>query len=395
MEVEVEKEEEAETSPWFTHFPTVLLIRIMKLLSKDFSSIRNLSYTSKYLRSFILENIESIYTPHLHLDNFEAVGDVNYGNDIDFKKPVLSLKISNSFEESDIDPPSGTQGFLKSHMFYGQVYLNNPFLRLMNRLSDEMDFSQLKSLELRNNVSVLKPGYLHTKKRVAALDCDEKGQNFRKSLEILKIDINLVNIETIYSKERSLIEERNANLLPGDTIDNFENIIERFAVMHVLTGLDRTLSKLFGGSGGPKHFNVNRMEWVEAKPYRCEENALKDFEINLVPETDCDWFSYVEEKGFDYKQEMLWKKSIKYIVESFQRIIHLKKNHTRQICVKGIPRFLFNIMMESVYPSLDRATRTWYREDQQPLMPNPNHKCPFQITEKSRGKFFDMIIKFN
>eukprot|EP00090_Calanus_glacialis_P011502 TRINITY_DN19896_c0_g1_i2.p1 TRINITY_DN19896_c0_g1~~TRINITY_DN19896_c0_g1_i2.p1 ORF type:complete len:131 (-),score=18.54 TRINITY_DN19896_c0_g1_i2:620-1012(-) len=74
----------------FTILPSLIFIKILRLLSPEFSDVRNLSYASKCVRERVMESLDIIYNCHVHLDNSVKT------DHLDLTKPVLSLKLSCS-----------------------------------------------------------------------------------------------------------------------------------------------------------------------------------------------------------------------------------------------------------------------------------------------------------
>ena len=147
-EIEVKEEKILESTSILFQLPVVVLIRILKLLSEDFTSVRNLSYTFKYLRSFIIENIKRLYISHVDIDNWEVWRDANFDNDIDFKKQILSLKVTTSHQQSArVSVPPGTPGILEKHILQGRIFLDKSFFEMLVELKK----TNLKSLEIKTN----------------------------------------------------------------------------------------------------------------------------------------------------------------------------------------------------------------------------------------------------
>ena len=56
----------------FAALPSVVLVRLLKMLRPSFSDVRSLSYVSKCLRRRVLEDLPMVYTPFLVLDTGQA-----------------------------------------------------------------------------------------------------------------------------------------------------------------------------------------------------------------------------------------------------------------------------------------------------------------------------------
>ena len=49
--------------------PSLVFLKVIKLLSVNFNDVRNLSYTSKRIRDLVMENLHLLYETFLVLDN--------------------------------------------------------------------------------------------------------------------------------------------------------------------------------------------------------------------------------------------------------------------------------------------------------------------------------------
>ena len=362
-EIEVKEEKIIESTSTLIQLPVVVLIRILKLLLEDFNSLRNLSYTCKCLRSFILENIERLFIPHLDIDNWEVLRDANFDNDIDFKKRILSLKVTTSHQQTArISVPLGTPGFLEKHILQGKLFLDKSFFEVLI----ELNKTNLKSLEIRTNF-----GHSEYYSGVLQKILLPASQNYSESLEILKIDVILTNLQKLYSRNRA-------------RLDHFENFVERLALKEVFKNFKNFLDRLLQNAVLAELRRNPEINSLDAF------KVFKELEINLIPEPDCDWFFYLEmpmncwsEESFDERQEKLWRELFRAMIFEFETRVHINENYTRRISVKGIPFFFFDIVLEEVYYSLEEATYDWKGTHDK-----------FGIFTERNGRFFDMTIKF-
>ena len=61
--------------------PSLVFLKVIKLLSVNFNDVRNLSYTSKRIRDLVMENLHLLYETFLVLDN-----SVEYPENRELKK---------------------------------------------------------------------------------------------------------------------------------------------------------------------------------------------------------------------------------------------------------------------------------------------------------------------
>jgi len=125
--------------------PSLVFLKVLRLLSVNFSDVRNLSYTSKSIRSLVMENLHILYETSLELDN-----SVEYPDNLELKKQILSLKIctleDKPFMKPKLNPMDPPLGSFLSILLVG------------------LDLSNLKCLELRNaNPSSSRLGFLRIK----------------------------------------------------------------------------------------------------------------------------------------------------------------------------------------------------------------------------------------
>ena len=73
----------------FAALPSVVLVRLLRLLRANFTDVRNLSYASQCLRRRVLENLSRVYIPRLVLDSGQRAEP-----DTTLARPVLSLRLA-------------------------------------------------------------------------------------------------------------------------------------------------------------------------------------------------------------------------------------------------------------------------------------------------------------
>ena len=88
--------------------PSLIFIKILRLLSVDFDDVRRLSYVCKSVRQRVLDSLGLIYHLHLELDN-----NASPRPPLDSNKPVISLRLlcsadlasssTNSFPDDNVE----------------------------------------------------------------------------------------------------------------------------------------------------------------------------------------------------------------------------------------------------------------------------------------------------
>ena len=237
----------------------------------------------------------------------------------------------------------------------------------------KLDKSNLKCLEIRTYPSHFRihSGLVQSKILVPY------SQNYSVSLEVLKIDVILTNLQNLYSVRHSMLHQLEENFM-------FNHIIEDFALLDVLQPLLNFLERLLQIASWAGHKKTGR-----GGTYF---KVFKELEINFIPEPDFDWFFYLgmpmtcwSGERFDEKQEKLWRDAIKGVIMAFESRVNINQNYTRLITVKGIPFLFFDIVLEEVYYSLEEEVtyKKWEGEHQK-----------FGISTERHGRFFDMKIQF-
>jgi len=303
--------------------PSLVFLKVIKLLSVNFNDVRNLSYTSKRIRDLVMENLHLLYETFLVLDN-----SVEYPENRELKKQVLSLKIctleDRPFMKARLDP-------------------NDPPLgSFLSILLVDLDLSNLKCLELRNaNPSRSRLGFLKIKQnlpRNRSLSCS-------RSLEYLKMDVHLINLSEIRNSIINVLYQHD-DFATGGPITNIDYIVNS-AVSQVLFNFLQFVDDLFSGT------NENLYD-----PYgRC---YLSELEINFIPEPDCDW------KGPDLERENLnraevsqLRECLSFMINEFKRRIKLKAGVIKKITAFGIPNFFHNDVLELTRKALEESTFLW------------------------------------
>jgi len=321
----------------FTLLPSLVLIKILRLLSPSFSDVRNLSYVNKIVRQNVLEYMDLIYTCHVHLDN--SVKKMN----IDLKRPVLSLKLSCS---TGFDAKEGAE-------------LQAYFLTLIGK----MDLSCLKSLEIRNlNVKNRKAfkGLLQILPLNPHIMCNI-------NLEYLSIDVSLINLSEI---RNSVVLYRYDDINSGVT--NVDYIVNS-AVSQVLYSFLTFVDQLYSPC------NLDKYD-----PYgRCH---LKQLEINFLSEEDSDW-NDLDPANFSHLETTQLRDCLSFMINEFKERVVLSEGIIEKIVAKGIPILFYNFVKDLTSEVLSTSTKSWLSRD--------SSQQPFILKDVLSVDKFDISIYFN
>lgn len=344
--------------------PSLVLTKILKLLSVDFKNIRNLSYTCKTMRAFILDNIHILYTPFLHMDNLEAVvKDEDYEGEFDFDKKILCLKLTSSVPS---EPKLGPDVSETSKMQFMGTLPYRQFFPVLKRL----DLSNIRSLEVRN----LQPSY---RKAFDKIKQQLPNNHYLRStgtrtLELLKMDVHLINLAEIRNSIINVLYQHD-DFHTGGPITNIDYIVNS-AVSQVLFNFLQFIDDLMSIT------NLNNYDPID--PYgKC---YLKQLEINFLSEPDCDWRGPdLERENLNKSEESALRECLQFMIKEFKRRIKLKQNVNREIISKGIPNFFYNDVLELVHAALEESTFLW----------KGDHK-KFMICDTKYEHSFDLTISF-
>jgi len=299
--------------------PSLVFLKLLRLLSPNFSDIRNLSYVNKNLRATVLDILDSIYNCHIHLDNAVKT-DI-----VDLKKPVLSLKLSCSADL--VFCPCSDLNVCESVDSHAQ------FLRQVAKL----DLSNLRSLEIRNLSLQNRKAFIGLIRIIPmnpTLVCSD-------SLECLFIDVSLINLCEIRNSIINIVYQHD-DFETGGPITNIDYIVNS-AVSQVLFSFLQFIDDLYGS-------NVDRYD-----PYRSQ---LRNLEINFLSEEDSDW-GELDPSNFSRTETSQLRECLSFMINEFRERIHLNYELTENIAVKGVPQIFYNDTIELLNQLLEETTKLW------------------------------------
>ena len=329
--------------------PSLIFIKILKLLSENFNDVRQLSYVNKSVRQRVLDSLGLLYQLHVELDNSlpPPVG-------LDLNKPVISLRILCS---ADID--NSSDSIKTSHIHSLENY--SSFVRTVPLLN----LSSLKSLEIRNTNLNNRKSFDNLRKLLPL----NQSLNCSKNLECLKTDVNLINLSEIRNSIINVLYQHD-DFATGGPITNIDYIVNS-TVSLILFSFLQFVDELY---------SISNSELYD--PYgRCQ---LADLEMTFLPATDCDW------GGPDLSREILsateetqLKECLEFMINEFRERIRLKPGVSRTIKVVGIPNFFYDDTLQLVTAALEESTRDWEEENKK-----------FTLENEKLETFFNLLISF-
>jgi len=332
----------------FSILPSLIFIKILRLLSPEFSDVRNLSYVSKCVRDRVMESLDIIYNCHVHLDNSVKT------DHLDLTKPVLSLKLTCSADLvfcpcSDINICESVD----SHAY---------FLKLVGKL----DLSNLKSLEIRN-FSLQNRKAFKGLQRIIPLNPLLVCSN---SLECLFIDVCLINLSEIRDSIINVVYQHD-DFETGGPITNVDYIVNS-AVSQVLYSFLQFIDDLYSNS------NADRYD-----PYG--RSQLRKLEINFLSEEDSDWGD-LDPANFSHLEVTQLRDCLSFMINEFKERIVLNYDITEQISVKGVPNLFYTDALGLTLEALEESTKLW---------PVEEDTKPFSFSNVKLEDSFNLNVQFH
>ena len=181
--------------------PSLIFIKILRLLSVNFDDVRRLSYVCKSVRQRVMDSLSLLYHLHVELDN-----NAPPPPSLDPNKPVISLRLLCS---ADLASGSNTSSS-------DDVENYTSFVRTVSQLN----LSSLKSLEIRN-LNLRNRKSFDGLRKLLPLN---QSLNCSKQLECLKIDVTLINLSEIRNSIINVLYQHD-DFATGGPITNIDYIV--------------------------------------------------------------------------------------------------------------------------------------------------------------------------
>ena len=326
--------------------PSLIFIKILRLLSVNFDDVRRLSYVCKSVRQRVLDSLSLLYHLDVELDN-----NAPPPPGLDPNKPVISLRLLCS-----ADVASGTST--------AEDNVEN-FTSFVSTVS-QLNLSSLKSLEIRN-LNLRNRKSFDGLRKLLPLN---PSLNCSKHLECLKMDVTLINLSEIRNSIINVLYQHD-DFATGGPITNIDYIVNS-TVSFILFSFLQFVDELYSTS------NEN-----EYDPYgRC---LLSHIEMRFLPASDCDW------GGPDLTRDILsateetqLRECLEFMINEFTERIKLKPGRSRSIKVDGIPNFFYEDTLGLVTAALEESTKDWSEESPR-----------FRLENEKFEKFFNLLISFD
>ena len=327
--------------------PSLIFIKILRLLSVNFDDVRRLSYVCKSVRQRVMDSLSLLYHLQVELDN-----NAPPPPSLDPNKPVISLRLLCS---ADLASGSNTSSS-------DDVENYTSFVRTVSQLN----LSSLKSLEIRN-LNLRNRKSFDGLRKLLPLN---QSLNCSKQLECLKIDVTLINLSEIRNSIINVLYQHD-DFATGGPITNIDYIVNS-TVSFILFSFLQFVDELYSASNEDVY-----------DPYgRCQ---LSDIEMRFLPAADCDW------GGPDLTRDILsateetqLRECLEFMINEFRERIKLKAGLSRSIKVEGIPNFFYDDTLQLVTAALEESTKDWSEESPR-----------FRLKNEKFEKFFNLLISFD
>ena len=332
--------------------PSLIFIKILRLLSVNFDDVRRLSYVCKTVRQRVLDSLGLLYHLEVELDN-----NAPPPPGLDPNKPVISLRLLCSADVSSISGPSTSTNTPDE-----SVENYTSFVRTVSQLN----LSNLKSLEIRN-LNLRNRKSFDGLRKLLPLN---PSLNCSKHLECLKIDVTLINLSEIRNSIINVLYQHD-DFATGGPITNIDYIVNS-TVSFILFSFLQFVDELYSISNEDVY-----------DPYgRCQ---LSDIEMRFLSATDCDWGGpELTRDVLSATEETQLRECLEFMINEFRERIKLKPGRSRSIKVEGIPNFFYDDTLELVTAALEESTKDWSEESPR-----------FKLENEKFEKFFNLLVSFD
>ena len=336
--------------------PTVVLLRLLRLLRRNFSDVLHLSYTSKWLRRRVLEDLRLVYTPLLVLDTGRPPL-----RRLHPERPVLALRLvcSDSLAGCLCEAPCpATCAALPA-----RVAAHTAVLAALGTA----DLSVLRSLHLTNrsqpDQGEAYRGLLKVLPLNPSLCC--------ASLQHLSVDVCLINLSEIRQAIINVVYQHN-------DFDNGANIdyIINSAVSQILYTLLIFLDDLYNESRGDQEGLVRGLV--------VRRSRLTSLHLNFQAREKTDW-SELDPHTFSLTEAEHLRNCLAFMINEFKERVGLQYGVTDSLRVTGVPAVFRSDIVDLTTAAISEACDLW---------PCDPHRKPFEITSEDHPQGFSLLVSF-
>ena len=339
----------------FAALPSVVLVRLLRLLRANFADVRNLSYVSQCLRRRVLENLSRVYIPRLVLDSGQRAEP-----DTTLARPVLSLRLACT------DNLVGCQCPLPcSASCVALPSRRSAHTEVMQTISN-LNLSGLKSLDLTN---CCPPGQAEAYKallKVLPLNPTLCCAN----LDHLSVDVTLINLSEIRQAIINVVYQHN-DFDDGANIDYIINSAVSQILYTLLIFLDDLYNEVRGNDSLVRGVLVRK-------------SKLKTLELNFQGREDSDW-TQLDPNTFSLTESERLKNCLAFMVNEFKERVGLHYGITDHVKVTGIPSVFRKDILDLTSAAVNEACDLW---------PCDPHRKPFEISTEDHPQGFNLLVRF-
>ena len=339
----------------FAALPSLVLVRLLRLLRPNFSDVRSLSYASRCLRRRVLEDLSMVYTPFLVLESGQGTQP-----GVVLERPVLALRLvctDNLIECQCSMPCLATCAALPSR--------RSAHTDVMQTIGN-LNLSGLKSLDLMNCCGPGQSDAYRALLKVLPLNQTLCCAN----LDHLSVDVGLINLSEIRQAIINVVYQHN-DFDDGANIDYIINS----AVSQILYTLLIFLDDLY---------NEVRGNDVLVRGVLVRKSKLKTLELNFQGREDSDW-TQLDPNTFSLTESERLKNCLAFMVNEFKERVGLHYGITDHVKVTGIPSVFRKDILDLTSAAVNEACDLW---------PCDPHRKPFEISTEDHPQGFNLLVRF-
>jgi len=335
--------------------PSVVLVRLLKMLRPNFSDVRSLSYVSQCLRRRVLEDLPMVYTPFLVLDTGQGTQP-----EVALERPVLALRLVCADNLVECRCP---------------VPCHADCLALPSRRSAHTDVMQtignlnlsgLKSLDLSNCCAPGQAEAYRALLKVLPLNPTLCCAN----LDHLSLDVGLINLSEIRQAIINVVYQHN-DFDDGANIDYIINSAVSQILYTLLIFLDDLYNEVRGTDSLVRGVLVRK-------------SKLKTLELNFQGREESDWAD-LDPNTFSLTEAERLKNCLAFMINEFKERVGLHYGITDHVRVTGIPSVFRKDILDLTTAAVNEACDLW---------PCDPHRKPFEISTEEHPQGFSLLVRF-
>ena len=271
----------------FAALPSVVLVRLLKMLRSNFSDVRSLSYVSQCLRRRVLEDLPMVYTPFLLLDTGQATQP-----EVALERPVLALRLVCADNLLECRCP------IPCHADCLALPSRRSAHTDVMQIIGNLNLSGLKSLDLTNCCAPGQAEAYRALLKVLPLNPTLCCAN----LDHLSVDVGLINLSEIRQAIINVVYQHN-DFDDGANIDYVINSAVSQILYTLLIFLDDLYNEVRGTDSLVRGVLVRK-------------SKLKTLELNFQGREESDWAD-LDPNTFSLTEAERLKNCLAFMINEF------------------------------------------------------------------------------